>query len=322
MKTTGFTAVLIAAIAAVLACAPQATVSSGSGENMEAFQFEPYNGPKARVAVARFTDKTAKGNQWWNPRIGDGMADMMASALMSSGKFIVLEREVLDEIYEEQQLQGVARRAAIPQGQMEAAELLVVGAVTEFEPDARGLRGAAAAADGGLLGGILGGAKKSHVAIDVRVVDTRTRRILASTTVEAEATDFDVGGALIGLTGGGGAGAGLGAFSNTPIEKAVRVAIVEAVKYIGNRTPANFFHYEAGNQQMQTAAGGGAPSPNVVYVRTRALNMRSGPGTNWSIVTTLSEGTALTVLETGNGWHRVRTSNGEEGWVSARYVAQ
>ena len=41
----------------------------------------------------------------------------------------------------------------------------------------------------------------THKAIDVRVVDARTSRILAATGIEGEASDFDLGGAQSGWTG-------------------------------------------------------------------------------------------------------------------------
>lgn len=61
------------------------------------------------------------------------------------------------------------------------------------------------------------------------------------------------------------------------------------------------------------------------YVRTTvsSLNLRSGAGTNFARVQSLSGGTVLEVLaRTGNGWTKVKTSNGTEGYVSSEYVAK
>lgn len=46
------------------------------------------------------------------------------------------------------------------------------------------------------------------------------------------------------------------------------------------------------------------------------LNVRSGAGTNYSIVKALPNGTKVTVYETSNGWSRI--GNGQ--WVSAQYL--
>ena len=80
--------------------APKAKVTANGGPNVAQAQMEPYNGPKARIAVARFTDSTGKG--WWTGEIGDGMADMLATTLFHSNRFIVLERQTLKDVLAEQ----------------------------------------------------------------------------------------------------------------------------------------------------------------------------------------------------------------------------
>ena len=49
----------VAAIAQLIS--PKAKVVGGGGPDMSTAQSEAYNGPKARIAVFRFTDKTGKG---------------------------------------------------------------------------------------------------------------------------------------------------------------------------------------------------------------------------------------------------------------------
>ncbi|NCO19142.1 MAG: hypothetical protein GW900_03680, partial [Gammaproteobacteria bacterium] len=138
---------------------------------MASVQDEHYNGPRARIAVARFENKTADSQNWYSPSIGDGMADMLTTALVNSGRYIVLERDSLDSVLGEQDLgasgrirQGTA--AAI--GEIEGAELLVVAAVTEF-----GDSGGTQAGGGGfgrrVFGAISGGSRTAHMAIDLRV---------------------------------------------------------------------------------------------------------------------------------------------------------
>lgn len=54
---------------------------------------------------------------------------------------------------------------------------------------------------------------------------------------------------------------------------------------------------------------------------TDYLNLRSGAGTSYSVITTLPTGTQLTVLDSSNaGWAKVRTSNGKEGFCSKDYL--
>ena len=59
------------------------------------------------------------------------------------------------------------------------------------------------------------------------------------------------------------------------------------------------------------------------YVRvTVGLNLRSEPNTSSKVLTVLSTGTVLNVLDRKtSGWVHVRTTDGAEGYVSAEYVA-
>lgn len=55
-----------------------------------------------------------------------------------------------------------------------------------------------------------------------------------------------------------------------------------------------------------------------MYVNAKlGLNVRSGPGTNYSIITALTNGTRVTVYETKSGWSRIGTNR----WVSSEYLS-
>jgi esterase/lipase superfamily enzyme len=59
--------------------------------------------------------------------------------------------------------------------------------------------------------------------------------------------------------------------------------------------------------------------PNGAQVITKGLNLRRGPGTNFSIANVLSFGAVLTItnVSTNLTWINVRTSRGQTGWVNA-----
>jgi curli biogenesis system outer membrane secretion channel CsgG len=256
---------------------PKATVTNPEGKGVDEAQQEAYDGPRARIAVARFADKTAKG--WWNGDVGDGMADMLATALFHSNRYIVLERQTVGDVLREQDLGGAGRvkkgtEAAI--GEIEGAELLITGTVTEFEGSASGgggglgglagglggLRGGAWGIGTAIIGAIAGAIKNAHMAIDVRVIDTRTSRIVAATSVEGKATDFNIGAALGGAAGGGALGGALGGWSKTPTEKALRICIAEAVKFIAAKTPPSYYRFKPEAVASGTAVDTGAvPAP-------------------------------------------------------------
>jgi curli biogenesis system outer membrane secretion channel CsgG len=243
---------------------PKATVTTPEGKSIEEAQQEAYDGPKARIAVSRFTDKTGKG--WWTGAIGDGMADMVATALFHTNRYIVLERQTLGDVLKEQDLGAsgrIKRGTEAPVGEIEGAELLITGAVTEFEGAASGVGGGIGGFGGvgRILGGIAGGIKNAHMAIDVRVIDTKTSRIVAATSVEGEATDFNLGVALGGAVGGGALGGALGGWSKTPTEKALRICIQEAVKFVASKTPQTYYHYKPAGAAVATAPAPGVPPP-------------------------------------------------------------
>lgn len=54
---------------------------------------------------------------------------------------------------------------------------------------------------------------------------------------------------------------------------------------------------------------------------TDSLNLRTGPGTNYSKVLTLAKGTTVTVTDNSNAtWAKVKTSSGKEGYCSKQYL--
>ncbi|MDD2716878.1 MAG: SH3 domain-containing protein [Candidatus Wallbacteria bacterium] len=55
-------------------------------------------------------------------------------------------------------------------------------------------------------------------------------------------------------------------------------------------------------------------------VTASSLNVRKGPGTQYAIVCSLSNGTVVTILETQSGWHKVNAPNGKTGWAAGNYI--
>lgn len=231
-KTLISTVTFIALMFAITNCAPTATVTKGTAApTISQAQAVPAGAMK-RIAVMKFDDKTAKG---WRG-IGEGMSEMLATALVDSGRFIVLERQAIRDVIQEQDLGAsgrVKRETAAPVGEIEGAELLIYGAVTEFEPEKGGIGGGTFVP--GLKTGVIGGVKWAHVAIDLRIVDAKTSRIVATTKVEGKSTD--IGGGVGTVIGGGKTRMpiALGGWSKTPMEQAIRVCIDQAVNFISSK---------------------------------------------------------------------------------------
>jgi uncharacterized protein YgiM (DUF1202 family) len=51
-----------------------------------------------------------------------------------------------------------------------------------------------------------------------------------------------------------------------------------------------------------------------------SLTLRTGAGTQYRIIGSLSTGDVTTVLSRTDGWTKVRTAEGKEGWVSAGFL--
>ena len=133
-------------------------VSSGGGQSISQAQAASYNGPQRRIAVSDFDVRSGQDSR----EIGSGMSDMLTNALFNTGRFIVLERDQLDEVMKEQDLANSGRfkkETAAAKGQLEGAELLIRGSIIQFEPNCKG--GSA----------ILVSGKQACMTINLRIVD-------------------------------------------------------------------------------------------------------------------------------------------------------
>ncbi len=188
-----------------------------------------YYGPKKRIAVMDFENKVPDSHR----NIGTGLTEMLITALYETGRFIILERKAVQDVIREQDLGysgRVEQETAARVGQLLGAQLLVRGAVTEFEENA----------GGGALGGIIPGemfggglgVTKAHVAVDVRMYDANTGVIVAAKRAQAKARSVGILLAGVGRTGnilGGGLS------TRTPLGKATRECIEKIVQAIVNK---------------------------------------------------------------------------------------
>lgn len=207
-------------------------VSGGPGQEAGAppavqFTYPPYDGLKKRLAVIRFENKvkTPLLDESW--KIGEGLTEMLTSELFKTGRFIMVERAALADIVKEQELgqTGLVRKeTAAKVGELLGAQLLIMGAVTEFEARSSG---------GGGGVGYAGFALKlrtesAHVGVDVRLVDSSTGQILKSFNADAKAQSTGIGFAA----DIGGVSFGSDAFEKTPLGQAAREATYKAVMFI------------------------------------------------------------------------------------------
>jgi curli biogenesis system outer membrane secretion channel CsgG len=235
---------------------PTATTDTGSEMGLP-----PYSGPKAKVAVADFEWKVGgSGSKTTITGAGGkpitithsrqqgyttGLRDMLTTAMVQTSRFRVLERQNIGSLKQEMALsdQGYTDKSGVKKGAIKGADLLIMGAVTGWDPGSSGVGGGLGGGTLGKLAGVMGSMKKSKMAMDIRLVDTSTSEVLSATRVEGEAKEVNLG-ALAGVAGGSGALAGgLGGYAKTPMEKAIRTCIYNAVKYISENTPQEYMKH-------------------------------------------------------------------------------
>ncbi len=259
---------------------------------------ENYKGPKARVVVTRFVDKSARAKE--ASQVGDGMAEMLRHALMATNRYIVHIRRSSDDMTGDQDLGNGSRVKKDKE-----IDLVIDGEIREFKP---GIPGAGNETEGA-----------SYVAITLTVADPRTKQVLASEKVRIKAAEFTgptgrAGGALPEVFKG---------FSRTLMEKAIRMTIEESASIIVAKTPPDSYRVLPAVTQKETPkpppASQKATSPpplRTTQVTWDFVNLREGPGTGYKVIGNAKKGTSLKVLEASGDWLHVRLENGTTAWVS------
>lgn len=124
---------------------------------------------KVRVAVMNFENNSTWS--WWGDNLGKAAADELATQLVQTGKFTVLERRELDNILREQNLGAsgaVTAATAAKVGKLLGVQLMLTGSITAFsiKRTTIGLRG---------IGGTYANAESK---VDARLVNTETGEVM------------------------------------------------------------------------------------------------------------------------------------------------
>lgn len=183
---------------------------------------------KRQVAVFTFEDKSGQDKRWWNGKSpGDGMTDMLITALVKSGKYVVVERREIQKILNEQRLgqSGLVNAKGVAQvGKLLGVDLAIMGAITEF--------GLSKESTGGKIDWLKVGVstQKATVAADIRFVDTATGEIIAAEAVRREKSKsgLKLSGREFGLNN-------RSDFDDSLIGKATREVVSDMVALIGNQ---------------------------------------------------------------------------------------
>ncbi len=96
-------------------------------------------GDKIRIGVLRFTNQTSAS--WWNSQVANELSDMLASELVSTKAFSVLERKEIDAVLGEQDLSAsdrVSAKTKVKMQQLKGAQYLIAGTVSAYEENVKG----------------------------------------------------------------------------------------------------------------------------------------------------------------------------------------
>jgi curli biogenesis system outer membrane secretion channel CsgG len=174
--------------------------------------------PKKRIAVSRFND----GAHYHG--CGTGIADMLATALVKSGKFIVIERQDLDKVLDEQRLgaSGVITAETAPaMGKVLGVDMVVVGSVSELGTKKSDIGGGAS------LFGVGISSKGARAVVDIRLINTTTGQIMAAESEEGTESSIGFHGRYEDINF-----SDMNAWDDTDLGKAAREAINKCVDLI------------------------------------------------------------------------------------------
>jgi curli biogenesis system outer membrane secretion channel CsgG len=190
-------------------------------------------GPKIRVATGQFQELEAAKNlmeQMGLKGVGPIISEQMTTALTQTGRVIVLERAQIDKVIGNAKLEKegdnakyFAQETTAASGQLKGVQAMLVGVVTQYEPNISG-------GGGGLdipgLGSLKYHEDKAVVGIEVRLVDAATGKVLLAAPGKAEilAQGAGASGTYHGI------GVNAGAYQRTPLGEATRQAAKSALE--------------------------------------------------------------------------------------------
>jgi len=138
-------------------------------ETIREYELERYVGPKKKVAITKFVNATRFGKR----RLGDNISDVLTTELSKTGRFVILERNRVDQILEQVVLsQSGLTEGTLDQIQLLDADFIITGAVTHYSVTTSG--------SSNLFTQSI--VQKAEVATDVRIINVRTGEIILSET--------------------------------------------------------------------------------------------------------------------------------------------
>jgi curli biogenesis system outer membrane secretion channel CsgG len=163
------------------------------------------------------------------PEFARTLTEILTTSLITTGRFVVLERQQMQAVLAEQDLNAAGRvnkETGAAQGHVIGAQAMITGDITGFAYTQQSLGGGAL----NVIKNIKVGASRvsASVIIDLRLIDAATGEVLASATGDGNASST---GVAADLTKGDQQISASGAWS-TPLGQASRAAITKVVEQL------------------------------------------------------------------------------------------
>ncbi len=196
---------------------------------------ETYSGPKAQLAVSEFEDQTAN-KQFTKADLGAGLKTIVKTAFQSTNRFLVMD--------------GQKAQGGSP-------DLLVQVAITDYDVRTQTFSLSDLLfykkKDSSGKAGANGDTRTVRVGLDLHVVDGKTRTLVASTNVSAEATGNSTTVEGEGTHKDLGTPSGqFGGKQEPAVVEAMRKAIHMGAADIAKKIPAKFFRHGASGATAST----------------------------------------------------------------------
>ena len=159
----------------VVSCAPTKTITKIEDNVVERnYNTNIFTGPKKKLAIAQFKNSTRFSQR----RLGENISAILATELNKSNRFLLLEREQVDKLFEQMKLsQTGATVGSLDQIQLLDADFLITGEITQYSVTTTGSSDLFSKSK----------IQNAQVAADIRIMDTRTGEIILSETGRGQA---------------------------------------------------------------------------------------------------------------------------------------
>lgn len=159
----------------------QPTSTYGSADALPQVQL---HGPKKRIGIVDFEDASSGGGGGYRRRDSDiatSAREVVTEMLVKSGHFVVVERDRIAQVLQEQKLGqtgAISSQAAAQAGKLLGLQALVVGKITDYNMKNE---------QGGFGAWVRTNSQSVHVRVSLRLVDAATGEIWAAESGEGTA---------------------------------------------------------------------------------------------------------------------------------------